>query len=101
MTANFIRRYGYVKKGSGHDVENTEDVAYMEGFRLDRCQEVSLSDRLVHSPRDTVAETLKIDPTVIADFEEQAGHRPGLMDWLERALPLCAEDEVKQQRPLS
>jgi oxalate decarboxylase len=61
---------GYVKKGLGHYVENTgsTDLVYMEVFRADRFQEVSLSDWLAHSPVDMVAETLNLDPSIIKQF---------------------------------
>ncbi|MCP2216067.1 oxalate decarboxylase [Bradyrhizobium elkanii] len=61
---------GYVKKGLGHYVENTgaTDLVYMEVFRAERFQEVSLSDWLAHSPIDMVAETLNLDPSVIRQF---------------------------------
>jgi oxalate decarboxylase len=41
-----------VKKAFGHYVENTgdTDLVYMEVFRADRFEEVSLSDWLAHSP---------------------------------------------------
>jgi len=47
---------GYVKKGLGHYVENTgeTDLMYMEVFRAERFEEVSLSDWLAHSPVDLV-----------------------------------------------
>jgi oxalate decarboxylase len=71
ITANFHSGdIGYVKKALGHYVENTgnTDLVYMEVFRTDRFQEVSLSDWLAHSPIDMVAETLNLDPSVIKQF---------------------------------
>ena len=71
ITADFhAGDIGYVKKALGHYVENTgnTDLVYMEIFRADRFQEVSLSDWLAHSPPDMVAETLNLDPSVIAQF---------------------------------
>jgi oxalate decarboxylase len=41
---------------------------YVEVFKADRFEEVGLSDWLAHSPRDMVAETLNIDPALIARF---------------------------------
>jgi oxalate decarboxylase len=38
----------------------------MEVFRADRFEEVLLSDWLAHSPIDMVAETLNLDPSIIA-----------------------------------
>jgi oxalate decarboxylase len=40
----------------------------MEVFRADRFAEVQLADWLAHSPIDMVAETLNLDPSVIARF---------------------------------
>ena len=79
VTANFHPGdIGYVRKGLGHYVENTgnTDLVYMEVFRADRFEEVSLSDWLAHSPIDMVAETLNIDPTVIAKFPK---NRPDIV----------------------
>ncbi|MGO9417953.1 cupin domain-containing protein [Roseiarcus sp.] len=79
ITANFHPGdIGYVKKALGHYVENTgdTDLVYMEVFRADRFEEVSLSDWLAHSPIDMVAETLNIDPGLIAQFPK---NRPDLV----------------------
>jgi oxalate decarboxylase len=69
---------GYVKKGLGHYLENTgnTDLVYMEVFRADRFEEVSLSDWLAHSPIDMVAETLNLDPSTIAQFPK---NRPDIV----------------------
>jgi len=79
MTADFhAGDIGYVKKALGHYVENTgnTDLVYMEVFRADRFEEVSLSDWLAHSPPDMVAETLNLDPSVIAQFPK---NRPDIV----------------------
>jgi oxalate decarboxylase len=79
ITANFHPGdIGYVKKAFGHYVENIgdTDLVYMEIFRADRFEEVSLSDWLAHSPMDMVAETLNLDPSVIAEFPK---NRPDLV----------------------
>jgi oxalate decarboxylase len=71
MTADFHPGdIGYVKKALGHYVENTgnTDLVFMEIFRADRFEEVSLSDWLAHSPSGMVAELLNLDPSVIAQF---------------------------------
>ena len=71
ITTNFrAGDIGYIKKAFGHYLENTgnTDLVYMEVFRADRFEEVSLSDWLAHSPADMVAETLNIDRAVIAQF---------------------------------
>jgi oxalate decarboxylase len=65
VTTNFhAGDIGYVKKALGHYLENTSDgdLVYMEVFRADRFEEVSLSDWLAHSPVEMVAETLNLDP---------------------------------------
>ena len=69
---------GYVKKGLGHYLENTgnTDLVYMEVFRADRFEEVSLSDWLAHSPIDMVAETLNLDPSIISQFPK---NRPDIV----------------------
>jgi oxalate decarboxylase len=79
VTADFhAGDIGYVKKALGHYVENTgnTDLLYMEVFRADRFEEVSLSDWLAHSPVDMVAETLNLDPSVIAQFPK---NRPDIV----------------------
>ena len=62
----------------GHYVENTgnTDLVYVEVFRADRFEEVSLSDWLAHSPIDMVAETLNLNSSVIAQFPK---NRPDLV----------------------
>jgi oxalate decarboxylase len=69
---------GYIKKGLGHYLENTGDTdfVFMEIFRTDRFQEVSLSDWLAHTPVQMVAETLNLDPAIIAKFPK---NRPDIM----------------------
>jgi oxalate decarboxylase len=79
ITANFHPGdIGYVKKGLGHYVENIgdTDLVYMEVFRAERFEEVSLSDWLAHSPIDMVAETLNLDPSVIDRFPK---NRPDIV----------------------
>jgi oxalate decarboxylase len=79
ITADFhAGDIGYVPKALGHYVENTgdTDLVFMEVFRADRFEEVSLCDWLAHSPPDMVAETLNLDPSVIAKFPR---NRPEIM----------------------
>jgi oxalate decarboxylase len=61
---------GYVKKSLGHYIKNTgtTDLVFLEIFRSDRFQDISLSDWLTHVPRSMVAQTLNMDPAVIAKF---------------------------------
>jgi|SRR5579859_2217306 len=69
---------GYVQKNLGHYVENTgtTDLVFMEIFKADRYEEVSLSDWLAHTPPDMVAATLNLDPATIAKFPKNA---PGVV----------------------
>ena len=69
---------GYVKKSLGHYVQNTgtTDLQFLEIFKADRYAEVSLSDWLAHTPPRMVAETLNIDPAVLARFPNDS---PGVM----------------------
>jgi len=48
----------------------------MEVFRAERFEEVLLSDWLAHSPLGMVAETLNLDPSVIAQFPK---NRPDIV----------------------
>jgi oxalate decarboxylase len=59
-------------------VENSgdTDLVYVEVFRADRFEEVSLSDWLAHSPIDMVAETLNIDSSLLAQIPK---NRPDLV----------------------
>ena len=61
---------GYVKKSLGHYIKNTgdTDLVFLEIFRSDRFEDVSLSDWLAHTPRTLVAKHLNMDPAVIARF---------------------------------
>jgi oxalate decarboxylase len=79
ITANFhAGDIGYVKKAFGHYLENTgsTDLVYMEVFRADRFEEISLSDWLAHSPLEMVAETLNLDPSVVKQFPK---NRPDIV----------------------
>jgi oxalate decarboxylase len=79
VTANFhAGDIGFIKKALGHYLENTgdTDLVCMEVFRADRFEEVSLSDWLAHSPIDMVAETLNLDPSIIAQFPK---NRPDIV----------------------
>jgi len=61
---------GYVKKSLGHYIKNTgdTDLKFLEIFRSDRFEDVSLSDWLARTPRAMVAQHLNMDPTMIARF---------------------------------
>jgi oxalate decarboxylase len=69
---------GYVKKSLGHYIKNTgsTDLKFLEIFRSDRFEDVSLSDWLARTPRAMVAQHLNIDPAVIAKFP---GNKPEIM----------------------
>jgi oxalate decarboxylase len=73
MTSDFhAGDIGYVQKGLGHYVENTgsTDIVMVETFKSDRFAEVSLAQWLACSPRQMVAETLKMDPRLIEQFSK-------------------------------
>jgi oxalate decarboxylase len=79
MTADFHPGdIGVVKKALGHYILNTgnTDLVFMEVFRAERFEEVLLSDWLAHSPVEMVAETLNLDPSVIAQFPK---NRPDIV----------------------
>jgi oxalate decarboxylase len=61
---------GYVKRNLGHYVRNTgnTDLTFLEVFRSDHFEDVSLSDWLAHTPRLMVAQHLNVDPAIIARF---------------------------------
>jgi oxalate decarboxylase len=63
---------GYVKKNLGHYIENTgsDDLVFLEIFKTDKYQEVSLTDWLAHTPAAMVAATLNLDPKVVAQFKK-------------------------------
>jgi oxalate decarboxylase len=61
---------GYVKRNLGHFVQNTgdTDLTFLEVFRSNRFEDVSLSDWLAHTPRAMVAQHLNVDQAVVARF---------------------------------
>jgi oxalate decarboxylase len=61
-----------VKKSFGHYVQNVgdEDLVFMEIFKDDKFQEVSLSQWLACTPPGMVAEHLNMDPGLIAQFSK-------------------------------
>ena len=61
---------GYIKKSFGHYIENTgpDELVFLEIFKADRYEEVSLTDWLTHTPPALVAAHLGIDPAVIGRF---------------------------------
>ena len=78
-TADFLPGdIGYVPKSLGHYVENTgtTDLTFIAVFKADKYEEISLSDWLAHTPPAMVAQTLNLDPAVIAKFPKNG---PGLM----------------------
>ena len=78
-TADFLPGdIGYVTKSLGHYVENTgtTDLTFIAVFKADKYEEISLSDWLAHTPPAMVAQTLNLDPAVIAKFPKNG---PGLM----------------------
>ncbi|MBV8189610.1 MAG: cupin domain-containing protein [Alphaproteobacteria bacterium] len=69
---------GYVKRNLGHYILNTgdTDLEFLAVFRAPQYQSVSLSDWLTHTPPEMVAQTLNVDPAVIARWPKNA---PGIM----------------------
>ena len=61
---------GYIKKSFGHYIENTgpDELVFLESFKTDRYEEVSLTDWLTHTPPAMVAAHLGIDVAVIKRF---------------------------------
>jgi oxalate decarboxylase len=61
---------GYVKRNLGHYVRNTgnTDLTFLEVFRSNHFEDVSLSDWLAHTPRSMVAQHLNVDPAIVARF---------------------------------
>jgi oxalate decarboxylase len=61
---------GYVKKSFGHYVQNTgnTDLVFVEVFKSDHYEEVSLSDWLTHTPAKMVMDTLNISRETLAKF---------------------------------
>jgi oxalate decarboxylase len=64
---------GYVPKNYGHYVQNIgdTDLEFFAVFRTDKFQEISLSDWLVHSPQEMVAEHLNVDPAIVPHWPER------------------------------
>ncbi|MDQ0727863.1 cupin domain-containing protein [Microbacterium sp. W4I20] len=65
---------GVVRKNLGHYVENTGDdvLQFLEVFRTDRYEEVSLANWLAHVPPSLVAAHLNIDEATLATFPRAA-----------------------------
>lgn len=63
---------GYIPKSLGHYVENVgdEDLQFLEIFKADKFEEVSLSEWLVRTPRQLVADHLNIPVDVINRFPQ-------------------------------
>ena len=61
---------GYIKRAYGHYIRNTgsTDLVYLEVFRSDRVEDISLSEWLTHTPRTMVVQSLNVSPEVIAKF---------------------------------
>lgn len=61
---------GVIRRNYGHYIENTGDdvLQFIEVFRSDRYEEVSLADWLAHLPPDLIAQHLNIDPALLARF---------------------------------
>ncbi|RKR76361.1 cupin domain-containing protein [Frondihabitans australicus] len=64
---------GLVKRNLGHYVENTgdEQLIYIETFKSDRYEEVSLANWLAHVPPALVSQHLNIPEDVLATFPRE------------------------------
>jgi oxalate decarboxylase len=69
---------GYVKRSHGHYILNTgdTDLVFLEVFRSAYFADVSLSDWLVRTPPELVAQHLNVDPATIAKFPK---NKPEIM----------------------
>jgi oxalate decarboxylase len=63
---------GVVRKSFGHYVQNTgdDDLVFLEIFKAERFQEVSLSQWLACSPPEMVQAHLNMDPALIKQFSK-------------------------------
>ncbi|MGI4983821.1 MAG: cupin domain-containing protein, partial [Janthinobacterium lividum] len=63
---------GYVKKGLGHYVQNMgdDDLVFLELFKAERFEEVSLSEWLANSPPQMVMDLLNLDADTVAKFKK-------------------------------
>jgi oxalate decarboxylase len=61
---------GYIKRTNGHYVKHTgdTDLEFLEVFRSDRFEDVSLSDWLTHTPPAMVAATFNTEQSTISKF---------------------------------
>ena len=72
---------GYVKRNLGHYILNTgdTDLVFLEVFRSNHFEDVSLSDWLAHTPHALVAQHLNIDPVGGGAVpQQQAGDHAGV-----------------------
>ena len=65
---------GVVRKNFGHYIENTGDdvLQFLEVFRTDKYEEISLANWLSHVPPQLVSAHLNIDPAILATFPRGA-----------------------------
>jgi oxalate decarboxylase len=79
VTTNFnAGDIGYVPRNFGHYIKNigNDDMVFLEVFRTDTYQDVSLSDWLTHTPAQMVAAHLNVSPEDIKKFPNNA---PGVV----------------------
>jgi oxalate decarboxylase len=69
---------GYVKRNYGHYVQNVgdTDLQFFAVFRTPHYEELSLSDWLIHSPPEMVAQHLNVDEATISKWPSD---RPSIM----------------------
>lgn len=69
---------GVVKRNFGHYIQNTgtTELQFVTVFKAPEYQEVSLADWLAHTPPAMVAQTFKLDPSILQRFARGA---PGIV----------------------
>lgn len=69
---------GVVKRNFGHYIQNTgtTELQFVTVFKAPEYQEVSLVDWLAHTPPAMVAQTFKLDPSILQRFARGA---PGIV----------------------
>lgn len=69
---------GYIPKNLGHYIKNigTDDLVFLEVFRADTYQDISLSDWLTHTPAQMVTAHLDVPADVIAKWPNNS---PGIL----------------------
>ena len=73
-TADFTASdVGYVPRTLGHYIENTgdTDLIFLEMFKADRFQDLSLNDWIAHTPPELILQHLEISPATLAAIPKE------------------------------